>query len=44
MRGRDQNEKSLETLSVGYSAFWLTAGLSFGGLILGILIASDHYP
>jgi len=35
----DQNEKSLETLSVGYSAFWLTAGLSFGGLILGILIA-----
>ncbi len=35
----DQNEKSLETLSLGYSAFWLTAGLSFGGLILAILIA-----
>jgi len=35
----DQNEKSLETLSVGHSAFWMTAGLSFGGLFLGILIA-----
>ncbi len=35
----DQNEKSLETLSIGNSAFWMTAGLSFGGLLLGILIA-----
>jgi diguanylate cyclase (GGDEF)-like protein len=35
----DQNEKSLETLSIGHSAFWLTAGLSFGGLLLGIFIA-----
>jgi GGDEF domain-containing protein len=35
----DQNKKSLETLSVGHSAFWITAGLSFGGLFLGILIA-----
>ncbi|OGP92770.1 MAG: hypothetical protein A2157_02595 [Deltaproteobacteria bacterium RBG_16_47_11] len=35
----DQNEKSLETLSVGHSAFWMTAGLSLGGLLLGITIA-----
>ena len=35
----DQNEKSLETLSIGHSAFWLTAGLSLGGLVLGVLIA-----
>jgi GGDEF domain-containing protein len=35
----DQNEKSLETLSIGHSAFWMTAGLSLGGLLLGILIA-----
>jgi len=35
----DQNEKSLETLSIGHSAFWMTAGLSIGGLLLGILIA-----
>ena len=36
---KDQNEKSLETLSVGHSAFWMTAGLSIGALFLGILIA-----
>jgi diguanylate cyclase (GGDEF)-like protein len=35
----DQNEKSLKTLSLGHSAFWITAGLSMGGLILGIIIA-----
>jgi len=35
----DQNEKSLETLSIGRSAFWMTAGLSIGGLVLGIIIA-----
>jgi diguanylate cyclase (GGDEF)-like protein len=35
----DQNEKSLETLSIGRSAFWMTAGLSIGGLLLGIIIA-----
>jgi len=35
----DQNEKSLETLSIGHSAFWMTAGLSIGGLLLGIVIA-----
>jgi GGDEF domain-containing protein len=36
---KDQNEKSMKTLSVGYSAFWMTAGLSIGGLLLGIIIA-----
>ncbi len=36
---KDQNEKSLKTLSVGHSAFWMTAGLSIGGLLLGIIIA-----
>jgi diguanylate cyclase (GGDEF)-like protein len=35
----DQNEKSLKTLSIGHSAFWITAGLSIGGLLLGILIS-----
>jgi diguanylate cyclase (GGDEF)-like protein len=35
----DQNEKSMETLSIGRSAFWMTAGLSIGGLLLGIIIA-----
>jgi len=35
----DQNEKSLETLSIGHSAFWITGGLSLGGLLLGIFIA-----
>jgi GGDEF domain-containing protein len=35
----DQNEKGLKTLSIGYSAFWTTAGLSIGGLLLGITIA-----
>jgi GGDEF domain-containing protein len=35
----DQNEKSSKTLSVGRSAFWMTAGLSVGGLLLGIAIA-----
>jgi GGDEF domain-containing protein len=36
---KDQNEKSLMTLSVGHSAFWMTAGLSVGGLLLGMIIA-----
>jgi len=36
---KDQNEKSLKTLSVGHSAFWMTAGLSIGALFLGIIIA-----
>jgi len=36
---RDQNEKSLKTLSVGHSAFWMTAGLSIGGVLLGLIIA-----
>ena len=36
---KDQNEKSLKTLSVGHSAFWTTAGLSMGALLLGIVIA-----
>jgi len=35
----DQNEKSLKTLSMGHSAFWVTTGLSIGGLLLGIIIA-----
>ncbi len=35
----DQNEKSLETLSIGHSAFWMTAGLSLGGLLLGVFVA-----
>jgi diguanylate cyclase (GGDEF)-like protein len=35
----DQKEKSLKTLSIGYSAFWMTAGLSIGGLLLGIIVA-----
>jgi len=35
----DQNEKSLKTLSIGRSAFWITSGLSIGGLLLGIIIA-----
>lgn len=34
----DQNEKSLMTLSIGHSAFWITGGLSIGGLLLGIII------
>jgi GGDEF domain-containing protein len=36
---KDQNEKSLNTLNVGHSAFWMTAGLSIGALLLGIVIA-----
>jgi diguanylate cyclase (GGDEF)-like protein len=35
----DQKEKSLKTLSIGYSAFWITAVLSIGGLLLGIIVA-----
>ena len=35
----DQNEKSLRTLRVGRSAFWVIAGLSIGGLFLGMTIA-----
>jgi len=34
----DQAESGLKTLTVGHSAFWLTAGLSMGGLFLGITI------
>ena len=34
----DQNEKSLMTLSIGHSAFWITSGLSIGGLLFGIVI------
>ncbi len=36
---KDQNEKSLNTLNLGHSAFWITAGLSIGALLLGIVIA-----
>jgi HAMP domain-containing protein len=36
---KDQNEKSLRTLRLGRSAFWVTAGLSIGGLFLGMTIA-----
>jgi len=36
---KDQNEKNLETLRVGHSAFWMTAGLSIGALFLGLAIA-----
>jgi len=35
----DQNEKSLKTLSIGHLAFWITSGLSIGGLLLGVIIA-----
>jgi len=35
----DQNEKSLKTLSIGHSAFWITSVLSIGGLLLGVIIA-----
>ena len=35
----DQNEKSLKTLSVGRLAFWMIAGLTIGGLLMGISIA-----
>ncbi len=35
----DQNEKSLKTLSIGRSAFWITTGLGIGGLLLGVIIA-----
>jgi GGDEF domain-containing protein len=37
---KDQNEKSLETLSIGHSAFWNISGLGIGGLLLGIIFAS----
>ncbi len=36
---QDQNEKSLKTLSLGHSAFWITSGLSIGSLLLGIITA-----
>jgi GGDEF domain-containing protein len=36
---QDQNEKSLKTLSIGHSAFWMTSGLSIASLFLGITIA-----
>ena len=35
----DQSEKSLKALSIGRSAFWIAAGLSVSGLVLGIVIA-----
>jgi GGDEF domain-containing protein len=35
----EQNEKNLETLRIGRSAFWIISGLSIGGLILGMIIA-----
>ena len=35
----DQNEKSLKTLSIGRSAFWIASGLSISGLLLGVIIA-----
>jgi len=35
----DQNEKSLKALSIGHSAFWIAAGLSVSGVVLGIVIA-----
>jgi GGDEF domain-containing protein len=35
----DQNEKSLEALGIGHFAFWIAAGLSIGGLLLGITMA-----
>jgi len=35
----DQSEKSLKALSIGRSAFWIAAGLSVSGLVLGITIA-----
>jgi len=35
----DQNEKSLKALSIGHSAFWMGAGLSVSGVLLGIVIA-----
>jgi len=34
----DQNEQSRKTLRIGHSAFWVTAGLSIGGLLVGIVI------
>ncbi len=35
----DQNERTNKILDFGHSAFWITAGLTFDGLLLGILIA-----
>jgi diguanylate cyclase (GGDEF)-like protein len=35
----DQNEKSLKALRIGHSAFWIAAGLSIAGLLLGIITA-----
>jgi GGDEF domain-containing protein len=35
----DQSEKGLKILSVGHSAFWITAALSTGSLLLGIMMA-----
>ncbi len=36
---RDQDEKSLETLNIGHSAFYTISGLSIGSFILGICIS-----
>ncbi len=35
----DQNKRTNKILDFGNSAFWITAGLTFDGLLLGILIA-----
>jgi GGDEF domain-containing protein len=35
----DQNVESRKTLRIGHSALWITAGLSIGGLLVGIVIA-----
>lgn len=35
----DQNAKRQKSLSIGHSAFWITAGLSIGGLLVGMTIA-----
>ncbi len=36
---KDQSEKGLNTLSVGHSAFWITAALGAGSILLGIVMA-----
>jgi len=36
---KGQSEKSLKTVSIGHSAFWIISGLSISGLLLGIIIA-----
>ena len=36
---KDQNENSRKTMHIGRSAFWITAGLSISGLLLGVFVA-----